>query len=138
MHCSYTVWRIDMKRELLSWAAAMAVMGAMAGGAQAQSTPDTGAPSSTSPSTTPNDGSAVPPNTPVPAGQIPPAGETAPAHRSEGSMGSQGSMDAGTGAGTGQMGSPGSKTGMPQDRNQVPDRNEPGSTEPKMPNTGGK
>src|SRR3546814_10030779 len=123
-----------MKRELLSWAAAiMAVMGVMAGGAYAQSTPDTGTPSSTSPSTTPNDGSAVPPNTPVPPGQVPPAGETDPAHRSQGSMGSQGTMDSGTGAGTGQMGSPGRKTGMPHDQNQVPHRNEPGTTEPLMP-----
>ena len=125
-----------MKRELLSWAAAMAVMGAMAGGAHAQSTPDTGKPSSTSPSTTPNDGSAVPPNTPVPPGQVPPAGETNPANRSEGSMGSHGNM--GTGTTGGQMGSPGSQTGMPQGQNQVPDRNEPGTTEPKMPNTGAK
>ncbi|MCD0505179.1 hypothetical protein [Bordetella petrii] len=107
-----------MKRNLLSLAAALAVMGAMAGGAHAQSTPDTGRPSSTSPSTTPNDGSAVPPNTQVPAGQIPPAGETNPGQRSQGSMGSQPNM-----AYSGNCDAPGSKTGLSLTTNYVPNRN---------------
>lgn len=123
-----------MKRELLSLAAAAAMMGGLAGGAYAQSTPDTGKPSSTSPSTTPNDGTAVPPNTPVPPGQIPPAGETNPAHRSQGTMGTHG----GPNTAPGHSGTPGSATGMPNTQNQVPHRNEPGTTDPKMPNTGGK
>lgn len=123
-----------MKRELLSWAAAMAVMGVMAGGVQAQSTPDTGVPSSSSPSTTPNDGTAVPPNTPVPPGQIPPAGETDPAHRNQG--GTMPSDSMGSTTGHGQSGAPGSKTGMPPDQNQVPNRHVPGTTEPTGPSTG--
>ena len=123
-----------MKRELLSLTAAVAMMGAMASGAYAQSTPDTGMPSSTSPSTTPNDGTAVPPNTPVPPGQVPPAGETNPAHRDQGSMSTHGS----TSTAPGHQGAPGSATGMPTTQDQVPNRNEPGTTDPKMPNTGGK
>lgn len=121
-----------MKRELFSWTAAVAVMGALAGGAYAQSTPDTGKPSSTSPSSTPNDGSAVPPNTPVPPGQTPPAGETDPA-----TVPGRGGMDSGH-TSPGGNASPGSKTGLPTDKNHVPERNEPGTTEPQMPNTGGK
>src|SRR5690606_30727759 len=114
------------------WTAAVAVMGALAGGAYAQSTPDTGKPSSTSPSTTPNDGSAVPPNTPVPPGQTPPAGETNPT-----TAPGRGGMDSGHTSPGGDA-SPGSKTGLPTDKNHVPERNEPGTTEPQMPNTGGK
>lgn len=123
-----------MKRKLLTLTAAMTVMGAMATGVYAQSTPDTGVPSSSSPSTTPNDGTGVPPNTPVPPGQIPPAGETNPAHRSQGTMGSHPDRA----SGNQHMGSPGSKTGMPQGQNQVPTRQEPGTNEPNLPNTGGK
>lgn len=37
-----------------------------------------GKPPASSPSTTPNDGTAVPPNQPVPPGQIPPAPNAAP------------------------------------------------------------
>jgi hypothetical protein len=121
-----------MKRELLTLTAAMTVMGALAGGAYAQSTPNTGVPSSTSPSTTPNDGTAVPPNTPVPPGQIPPPVETNPSHRSQGTMGTQPDRA------TGSTGTPGSQTGLPTTQNQVPDRAQPGTNEPKMPNTGGK
>lgn len=123
-----------MKRELLTWTAAITVMGAMATGAYAQSTPDTGVPSSTSPSTTPNDGTAVPPNTPVPPGQIPPPVETNPSQRSQGTLGSQPDHA----SGSTHTGSPGSQTGMPQDQNQVPTRQEPGTNEPQVPSTGGK
>ncbi|WP_236844606.1 hypothetical protein [Bordetella sp. 15P40C-2] len=122
-----------MKRELLTWTAAMTVMGALAGGAYAQSTPDTGVPSSTSPSTTPNDGTAVPPNTPVPPGQIPPPVNTNPSQGSQGTMGSQPNHATGTSTGT-----PGSQTGLPTTENQVPNRAEPGTNEPKIPNTGAK
>src|SRR5690606_1359369 len=123
-----------MKRELLSLTAAVAMMGAMASGAYAQSTPDTGTPSSTSPSTTPNDSTAVPPNTPVPPGHVPPAGATNPAHRDPASLSTHGS----TSTAPGHQGAPGSATGMPTTQDQVPNRNEPGTTDPKMPNTGGK
>lgn len=122
-----------MKRKLLTLTAAMTVMGALASGAYAQSTPDTGRPSSTSPSTTPNDGTGVPPNTPVPPGQIPPPVETNPSQRSQGTLGSQPERAPGYGSGA-----PGSQTGMPTTKNQVPDRAQPGTNEPTMPNTGGK
>lgn len=127
-----------MKRELLSWAAAIVAMGALAGGANAQSTPDTGVPSSSSPSTTPNDGTAVPPNTPVPPGQIPPAGQTDPMQGNQGTMsGSDQDTKGGSDSGMTSQGSPGSKTGMPQDQNQVPNRDKPSTNEPDNPPTGG-
>lgn len=126
-----------MKRVLLSWAAAMAVTGVMTGGVQAQSTPDTGTLPSSSPSTTPNDGTATPLKGPVPPGQIPPAGETEPSHRYQDDTRMPSSTDSATDQG--QMGAPGSKTGMPLDQNQVPNRHVPGTTDPKpASSTGGK
>lgn len=58
---------ISLNRKL---ALALAASMAMAGGAMAQTAYPT------TPSTTPNDGSAVPPNRPVPEGQAAPAGST--------------------------------------------------------------
>ncbi|WP_254923945.1 hypothetical protein [Bordetella genomosp. 4] len=110
-----------MKRELLARVAAITVIGAMAGGAYAQSTPNTGVPYSSSPSTTPNDGTAVPPNTPVPPGQIPPAGQTNPAQRGQGYAGDRYAMPTGAG---GDSCVPGSKTGLQLDHNYVPNRQE--------------
>lgn len=65
-----------MKYRAMTCAFALIAGVATAGGAYAQTTGRSTPP--TSPSTTPNDGAAVPPNTKVPAGQIPPAPNAAP------------------------------------------------------------
>ncbi len=65
-----------MKYRAMTCAFALIAGLATAGGAYAQSTGRSSPP--TSPSTTPNDGAAVPPNTKVPPGQIPPAPNAAP------------------------------------------------------------
>lgn len=65
-----------MKYRAMTCALALIAGVATAGGAYAQSTGRSTP--ATSPSTTPNDGTAVPPNTKVPPGQIPPAPNAAP------------------------------------------------------------